>query len=216
MRTVGSFLVLALLASPAVADQTAHGIPPMSSLMLLHNPDVQKDLNLSTDQVKKVNDEINYQRTTRQGQRNKNDQTATTKNNELNQRCEKFLNECLKSDQSRRFNQIMCQVYGAQCFGKTECADQLKLTTDQRQKVKQIQEDTYKQVKNLTKSNANREETAKKRAEVVSRCNSQLMGLLTSQQKDQWKEMCGAPFQGTIRFGNWRAEYAKNAQQSGF
>jgi hypothetical protein len=197
-------VVLALLAAPALADQPSKGIPQLSPFMLLYNKDVQKDLNLTADQINKLTQEMDAQKSTRQGFSDLNDNERNAKTKEWNQRVERIVNETLKSDQSRRLRQIACQVYGPICFCRTECADELKLTPDQRAKCKQIVEDTWKQASNNFKPNGDRSDAMKKRSDMVNRAKNQMMSLLTSAQKDTWKQMCGSPFTGEIKYGAGR------------
>jgi hypothetical protein len=107
----------------------------------------------------------------------------------------------LKNDQSRRLRQIMYQVQGPQAVTRTEVVEALKFTPDQRQKIKQIQETTYKQVRNTFEPGGNKEDAVKKRNEIVNRAWNQIMQVMTNQQKETWKQMTGAPFQGEIEMG---------------
>ncbi len=205
MRTICLLIASAVLASPAMAQSTQTGTPKLSSLMLLFNKDVQKELNLTDDQVKKVNEEIKFQREARKNLREANDdRERNQKVDALNQRCEQNVNSVLKNDQTRRLQQITYQVYGPNAFARTEVVEKLKLTPEQRQKIKQIQETTHKQVRGNFEPGGNREDAVKKRIDSVTRAWNQIMQVLTPDQKERWKEMTGAPFQGDFQVGSGR------------
>jgi hypothetical protein len=195
----------AVLANSASAQVSQTGNPKLSPLMLLYNKDVQKELNLSDDQIQKVNQEVKFQREARRNLREvTNEKERNEKVEALNQRCENTINGFLKSDQARRLQQIVYQAHGPQAMSRNEVVEKLKFTPDQRQKIKQIQETTFKQVQNTFQPGGNREEAMKKRTEIVNRAWDQLMRVMTAEQKERWKEMTGAPFQGQIPMGGGR------------
>jgi hypothetical protein len=172
--------------------------------MLLSNTDVQKDLKLAADQVKKVNKETNYQRLARQELRDLEEKERDKRAEELNRESEEFLAKILKPEQAKRLRQISLQVDGAQSFGKPDVAKELALTEEQKQKVKEIQGDLIKKIRAMLELRGDREEAMKKRAEILNSANGKMMNLLTAEQKAKWKEMTGEPFKGEIRFGGGR------------
>jgi hypothetical protein len=195
---------LALAVSTASAQPQQRGMPTMSPLMLLSNTDVQKELKLTSDQVKRVAKETTYQRIARQELRELEEKERVKKSAELNKESEKFVADVLKPEQAKRLRQIALQIDGPQSFGKPEVANELKLTEEQRQKTKGIQEEAAKQIRAMLRPGGDREETMKKRSEIIKATNDKVMSLLTPDQKAMWKEMIGEPFKGEIRFGGGR------------
>jgi Spy/CpxP family protein refolding chaperone len=188
--------------TPSSTTSNQTGTPKLSPLMLLNNKDVQKELNLTNDQIQKVNDEVKFQREARKNLRevaNENDRNQ--KIEALNQRCEKACVDVLKNDQVRRLKQITYQAYGPQAMTRTEVVDALKFTPEQRQKIKSILDTTNKQVRNHFTPGGNRDTAVQKRAETVAKTWEQIMQVFTPQQKEVWKQMTGAPFQGDFENG---------------
>ena len=197
-------VVIAAAAAPATAQPQRRGMPTMSPLMLLSNKDVQKDVNLTADQVKKVNKETNYQRLARQELRDLEEKKRDKRAEELNRESDEFLAKVLTPEQAKRLRQISLQVDGPQSFGKPDVAKELALSEEQKQTVMEIQGDMVKKIQAMLELRGDREEAMKKRSEILRSANEKMKGLLTAEQKAKWKEMTGEPFKGEIRFGGGR------------
>jgi Spy/CpxP family protein refolding chaperone len=99
--------------------------------------------------------------------------------------------------------QITLQRRGLGAAENPEVASALKLTDEQQDKIKTIQEDTRKEMQELFQG-GNREEARKKMAEIRKSTEEKLQSILTAEQKGKWKELTGEPFKGEItppRFG---------------
>jgi hypothetical protein len=172
--------------------------------MLISNEDVQKDLKLSRDQVKKVAKETNYHRLARQELGDLTEEERLKKREALNRESEQFIAKLLTPEQAKRFHQITLQADGTQSFSKPDVVTALQLTKEQKQKIQALQEEAGKQIQALLKPGGDRQESMKKRGAILQSANEQILKLLTDGQKAKWKEMIGEPFKGEIRFGGGR------------
>jgi Spy/CpxP family protein refolding chaperone len=214
----GVLAVVALAASPALAQrqQRGGGQPPGGRfgggfgggpLMLLGQKSVQEELKLTEDQIKQVTDATAKQREARQGLRDLSQEERTKKMQELNKEGEKVVQDVLKPDQAKRLHQIVLQQQGARAFADPKVAKELNLTEDQTKKIKDIQDDSRKQMQELFQGGGggDRQEAAKKMAELNKATSEKAMNVLTAEQKTKWKEMTGEPFKGQLQpFGGGR------------
>jgi K+/H+ antiporter YhaU regulatory subunit KhtT len=89
---------------------------------LIHNPQVQKELKLSEDQVKKVDEAV-----------------------------AKAIGTVLEPEQQKRLDQISMQLKGSKAFTDPKIQTALKFTAEQKDNVKTIIEDSEKEIKELLK-----------------------------------------------------------------
>ena len=82
-----------------------------------------------------------------------------------------------------------------------EIQDKLKLTNEQKEKVKTINQEAGEKMRDLFQGGFS-EETAKKMAELRKETMDKATGVLSDDQKKTWKEMTGKPFE--FRFGGRR------------
>ena len=105
----------------------------------------------------------------------------------------KILAEGLKPEQMKRLNQIMWQKGGvATASNDPDVQAALKLTDDQKEKIKTIRADTRKAITDLGQGNA------EKRAELQKKSGEDVVALLTDDQKKAWKDLVGPEFKGEI------------------
>ncbi len=191
MRTVCTFAIalaiVALLASPALAQ------PPMRGgggpLPLLLNKDVQKDLKLTDDQIKKFTD--------LQGKR-PNVRFNDPRMEEYIKLVDKTVADTLKADQAKRLEELRLQQRGARAaFTDEKIAEKLKVTADQKDKAKAISDDARRAMGELFQPGTRpSEEALKKLAALNKSTNEKLAKLLTDEQKKEWAKMTGDPFKG--------------------
>jgi Spy/CpxP family protein refolding chaperone len=189
--------VLALASSPALAQQRGQfgGGFFVSPLMLLGQESVQKELKLTDDQVKKVQELTEKQRDAFRDFQNLDQDERRKKMQEIGQANQKAIGGILKEGQLKRLKQITWQQQGAGAFRDAEVASALKLTDEQKQKMRDIQQSAFGEMRDLGRD----EEARKKRQEILKATNDKLLALLTPEQKDKLKEMTGEPFKGEIR-----------------
>jgi hypothetical protein len=197
-KSVLTFSTLVLLASPALAQgRGAVGGGPAGFLMA---PNVQQDLKLTDTQVKKV------QETLREIKERHQEDYAALRDVSYDVRWTKMaaLNEMvcaevktalsLSAEQSRRFEQISLQAHGLLAFGCRAVDEKLKLSDDQKSKIREIAEATHNSFASADNSNASEQERTdarSKRALAQKEDMTKAYALLTDDQKASWKELIG-------------------------
>jgi len=197
---------LALLASPALAQDRTQGRGGYGggAAGFLMAPNVQKDLNLTDAQVKKVQETLREIR-----ERHQTDYSAlrdaspdvrwtkmATLNEMVGDEVKKALSFC--AEQSKRYAQISLQAHGLQAFANTTVEEQLKLTNDQKSKIREIVEATWSSFAGAINKDASEQERTdarNKRAATQKQNMTKVQGLLTDDQKKAWKELTGEPIE---------------------
>jgi Spy/CpxP family protein refolding chaperone len=176
---------------------------------LLTNKSVQQELKLTDEQAKKVDEAVKGVREKHQDDfqalRDLSPEERREKGGALMQKVSeethKALAGVLRPEQEKRFKQIELQARGTQAFSEPEVQKHLKLTDDQQEKLKTIAEDAGKEMRSLFQGGGrggNPEEARKKMAELRKETMDKAMSVLNADQKAQWKEMTGEPFE--VRF----------------
>jgi Spy/CpxP family protein refolding chaperone len=110
----------------------------------------------------------------------------------------------LKEEQVKRLKQIDVQVMGLRAFGNPEVVAALKITDEQKDKLKDATENMMKESRELRdeygiKGFAQRpmdeskaKEFDKKMSGITKETMEKIMGMMTDAQKTSWKEMTGA------------------------
>jgi len=190
--------VVAMASSPALAQQRQRGQRGGfggSTIVLLTQKSVQDELKLSGEQVQKIKELSDKQRESFRGPR---DEDARKKREEARQATEKAVTEILKPDQLKRVKQISLQQQGGRALSNPEIAAALKLSNEQKDKIKSIQDETRTARGQRGQRGQRSEEERKKQQEARKAANEKLMEVLTSAQKTKWKELTGEPFTGEI------------------
>jgi len=208
IRPLGKFALtlgaLALLTSPALAQQGRGGFGRGGAAFLMA-PNVQKDLKLSDEQVGKVQD------TLREIQQNHSSDFAGLRDLSQEERQEKMrtlgktINDEVKkalsfsAEQSKRYDQIGLQARGFGAFSDPTVQEKLKLTDDQKSKVREIAEAARAQFQpgafNKDASQEEREAARKKFTEMNKENMNKVLAALTDDQKKAWKELTGEPIE---------------------
>jgi hypothetical protein len=143
---------------------------------LLIRPDVQKELNVTDEQLKKVPDAVL-----------------------------KGLAEVLNADQAKRLKQIYLQQRGAQALTDASVQSALKMTDDQKDNVKTIVADSEKEIREVLKElqggGGNFQGIGEKLTTLRKEAQDKTMGVLNADQKAAWKEMLGEEFKMQQGFG---------------
>jgi len=193
---------LAMLASPAWAQ--GRGGFGGGAAGFLMAPNVQKDLNLTDAQVKKVQETLREIRERHQDDyaalRDASPDVRSTKMATLNETVGDEVKKALSfsAEQSKRFDQISLQAHGVQAFAHPTVDAKLKLTDDQKSKIREIVEETRSSSAgafNKDASEQERTEARNKRAETQKVNISKVQALLTDDQKKAWKELTGEPIE---------------------
>jgi hypothetical protein len=162
---VGAVLGVAFLTAGVALGQGfpgrggGGGINP-NPASLVQSKAVQKELKLTDDQLKKVDEAI-----------------------------QKALASSLDPDQMKRLNQISLQLRGVRAFTDARIQDELKMSSEQKGKIKEIVEASAKELEGLKGR-----EGFQKAAAVRKETMEKVTGVLTAEQRKQWQEMTGAEF----------------------
>jgi hypothetical protein len=223
--------VVLLAASPAFAQRGQRqgrggfgggmrGGFGMDMLSLANQKSVQEELKVSDEQATKIKDLAAKQRESFGSLKDLSREERRTKVAEQRKANDKAIAEVLKTDQVKRLKQITWQLQGTRAFRNEEVATALKLTDDQKGKIKTIQEDAFKSMRELFGKGQGAEGAKEKLAEVRKATQEKVMGVLTDEQKTAWKELVGTPFKGEIqrpqgRRGRRPAAEASRSRRSG-
>ena len=194
---------LALLVSPALAQNRGGGLGGGAAGFLMA-PNVQKDLNLTDAQVAKVQETLREIRERRQadysGLRDASPDVRWTKMATLNETVSDEVKKALSfsAEQSKRYDQINLQARGVQAFASSTVDEQLKLTNDQKSKIREIVEasrSSFAGAFNKDASEQERTDARNKMAATQKENMSKVQALLTDSQKNAWKELIGEPIE---------------------
>jgi hypothetical protein len=199
-KSVITLSTLALLASPAFAQ--GRGSVRGGAAGFLMAPNVQQDLKLTNTQVNKVEEIL------REIKERHQDAYAALRDASHDVRWSKLavLNEMvcvevknalsLSAEQSRRFDQISLQAHGILAFACRGVDEKLKLTDDQKSKIREIDETTHNLFAGVDNNNASEQERTdarNKKALAHKENMNRAYALLTDDQKTSWKELIGEP-----------------------
>jgi hypothetical protein len=172
---------------------------------LLQHPDVQMELKLSSEQIQKIsqvahavrekhNEDFDRLRNLDAKERRRQEADL---NNAISQELMQALGGVLLPGQAKRVQQIHLQRQGLRAFADPKVEKALRLTDEQKNKLRIITEDVAKEVKMLFSPRAqNSFQQALKKTEEVSRTAVEKgVALFTDEQKKAWHELIGEPFQ---------------------
>lgn len=105
---------------------------------------------------------------------------------------EQSLEQILTAQQRERLSQIVLQFGGILTFRSPDVVDALKLTSEQRKSIRQIERDFWQRGQRNRDPGARRGEPGPRpsREEMVTK----VLDVLNDVQKQKWKQMIGAPF----------------------
>jgi hypothetical protein len=194
--------LVAVLVSPALAQgRRGRGQFRMPGLLLLNQESVQKELKLTKDQIKEVKKGWEKQLQAFQGLQDVDEEERPKKMQEIAKDGDKAVAKILKKDQAKRLKEITLQIQGAGAFSDPEVVKALKITDDQKKKIKTIQDDAQKAGREAREDAAGDQEAfQKKLAEIRKDTNAKVMKVLTDDQKKEWKKMTGKKFEGKLDF----------------
>ena len=191
--------LVALLVCPALAQPGAGTRPP---LRVLSEESVQKDLKLTSQQVKRVAEEFKKLREKTEELQDLEKDERSKKMQELIKEADKTVADILSPSQLKRFKQINLQTQGVRSLYSPALAKELGVTEEQRRKIKEIKDATDKEKMDLRQlGQFVGKEARQKMKEINKRADEKIFQLLTADQKAKWKEMIGEPFKGEITFG---------------
>jgi len=174
-------------------------------LKLLGNKSVRDDLKLTEEQARVVTELSDQRREALRGWKNLGWDQWQTKVNALTAEEGERLTEELLPEQRRRLEQIALQQRGPQAIADHEVADRLRLTEDQRRKVRTITDAMWSRLSWDAYRSAGHHHgwppRPPKPDDSWKTMKQQLTDVLTTEQKVKWQELLGEPFKGEIRQG---------------
>jgi hypothetical protein len=205
--TIGLALLLASLAWAQQGQrQRGFGFGFGGPSGLLRNEGVQKELKMEQEQIDKATAALQKVQEKHQDDFGKLRDLGQEERREKMQAIGKAISEesmkavegILKPEQVKRLNQISLQQRGADAFTDTDVQKGLKLTVEQRGKIKTITEDARKEMQGLFQPGGDFQEAQKKMTAMRKETMEKVSALLTDDQKKAWKDMAGEPFE--VRF----------------
>lgn len=183
---------------------------------LLATPEVQKELGVSDEQKGLIEDMMtDIRNQMQQGGRNQGGagnfqnlseeerrklfEEGRKRMEEFNKKAEEMVNMVLEPRQTERFGQLRLQRSGVSAFNRSEVAEKLGLTQDQKDKMKKIQDDArpdpsaFANIRDL--SEEERREAFTKMREKGEKANADILNLLKTEQKETWAKLQGKKFE---------------------
>jgi Spy/CpxP family protein refolding chaperone len=179
---------------------------------LLANEGVQKELKLTDEQKTKVKDFTDAQREKMReafgGGQPDPDKIAELRKSSA-EASEKFVKDTLTADQQKRFKQVehqaSLQMQGPAALTSDATAKALSLTDDQKEKIKgladEFRKDRQDLMQDLRGGGDAAQEARKKMTSLTKEYVAKATDVLTSDQKKQWKDMTGEPFELQMQMG---------------
>lgn len=174
---------------------------------LLQTPEVQKELKLDAAQIdllNQLNTELREKgRTVFQSSQGLAPEERDRKFAEFRVESEKKIGEILDAKQKARLHQLELQQSGMRGLSRPDVQDELKLSADQRAKIKTAVDSEREEMRkafegfrgggqNMTQEQ--RQEAFRKFGEVRTATEGKLSAILTDAQKKQYQSMQGAAF----------------------
>jgi hypothetical protein len=191
-----SLLVLAGVLTSSASGQiiVQPNNPFQNPLILVENKDVQADLMLSEEQVKKLAD---LSQTYADGIKGVG--FDLEKRKKLNEAAQKGLAELLQAEQAKRHKELEFQRRGANVFGDPQLIKDLDITSDQRGAIVTVLQGFQpKWIAIVQGAKGNQAEIQKKLAEVQRDLLADALKKLNAEQQAKFKERAGTPFAGQI------------------
>jgi type 1 glutamine amidotransferase len=173
-----------------------------SAAMLLRQESVQKELKLTGDQLKKVDNLSEKMREKMQGVFALQEPERGQKLQALNQENDKGLAAILTPEQGKRLKQIVYQQQGTTALATQDVGKALGLSDEQRKRIADISEETGRKTRELSRPGAPPDPATRAKMEALRKAGSdKILSVLTDAQKSAWKDLQGEPFKGPIGFG---------------
>jgi Spy/CpxP family protein refolding chaperone len=201
-----AFGIVALMAAPALAQQGrgGGGMFGGGGGMLLSNKSVQAEIKATEDQVSKLTALGDNMRTkateAREAAKDLSQEERQAKMRELMTKgqadMDKALGDILKPEQLKRIHEIQVQTAGAMGLTMGRVGDKLKLTDDEKQKIRDLNQEVGQQMREIFSSaQDDREGAMKKMTALRKETLAKALKVLTADQKNAYDELAGKPFE---------------------
>ncbi|MDW8107340.1 MAG: Spy/CpxP family protein refolding chaperone [Armatimonadota bacterium] len=222
LRWVGATIATVALVGVALA-QAGAGQPPRPeregfgfggrmarwgmAAMLLERADVQRELNLTEQQRNQIRQMREAMRAAREELRNLPPEERRQRMQELRQKYDPV--NVLTDAQKKRLRELELQAIGPMAFLNPEVADELKLTQEQRSRLQAIVNEFFSQMRQQFQAGGfGQGQAAQQLQQAREQMEQRMLQVLTPQQRQQWQQMQGKPFQfeggRPSLWGNWR------------
>ncbi len=104
-----------------------------------------------------------------------------------------FMKTALDPEQHKRIGQLEKQMMGANAFTSAKIVKELAVTDEQTEKIKAINTDMQKEMREMFTGGFN-EEAQKKMASLRNETQEKIEKVLTDEQRKKWKDMTGEAF----------------------
>jgi delta 1-pyrroline-5-carboxylate dehydrogenase len=162
---------------------------------LLSSATVQKELELVDDQKTKITEANTKMRTAMreafQGMQDGGPEEMQKKMQALQDDLAKTIESILLPNQLKRLKEIALQQSGAQAINDPKIQEALKLTDDQKAKIKKVGEDAMQKMRSLFEGGGDMQENMTKMREMRQDTEKQLLAVLTDAQKQDLEKMKG-------------------------
>ena len=208
-------LGLAACLAPAAQAQGQRGGGMMgggAGINLLRNPAVQKELKLTDEQIEKAtkaSEEMREKMMDRreelqglEGEEMREKMQAMQK--EMAADSKKMTDAMLKPEQAKRLDQISLQQRGFMAFSDPDIQSKLKMTDEQKGKVKEMGDDMQEQMRDLFSPGGDRAEGMRKMQAMQKEMKEKAATLMSEEQKKAWMDMTGDPFEVPMGQGGGR------------
>jgi len=166
-------------------------------LLLLRQKSVQQELKLTPKAIKKIMAFTHAQSEAARKASEMEDAQRKEAFDKLRKENKQFLAGTLTAKQGKRLDQITMQFTAFRHLAKPEIAKKLSLTEEQQQKFKSLQKEARAEMAELIGAK-NSEGRNEKFAKLRDKARTQILALLTDDQKAIAREMAGPPFMGEI------------------
>lgn len=169
-----------------------------SPVGLLRMPEVRKELSLTEEQNKQVEaalEQANPGRGGFGGQQDLSQEERQKRMEEMRKKMDEAtasVKKVLTPEQNKRLEQLTLQRQGAGALARPEVAKQLGLSDEQKEKIAKIQESTRVNFREL--SDEERQKAFAEMPQKQEKARSEILALLTDDQKAKWSEMKGKEF----------------------
>ncbi|MGQ9880312.1 MAG: hypothetical protein ACUVSV_05550 [Armatimonadota bacterium] len=178
-------------------------------LGLLMMPKVQKELNLSEQQLQQIQQLMAQQREQMQPlmqeMRNATPEQLQKLMEQVMQKWDEALGKVLQPTQKTRLRELQIQAQGASALAHPDVAKELNLSEEQRKKISDILAQYGQKQMQLWQEgrgpNVDRQALMQQIQQLRQQMDKELLAVLTSQQQEQWKKIQGKPFEFPRRPG---------------
>jgi hypothetical protein len=185
------------LAGVALAQRGMMGMGGNLGFLAM-NPSVQKELKVTDEQKDKLKEASTKVREEHKDDfakfRDLSDEEKQKLMKTVGEETEKALGKVLDAKQMNRLRQIGLQQQGPFAFMNPVIQDKLKLTNEQKEKVKTINQEAGEKMRDLFQGGFN-EEARTKMPQLRKETMDKITGVMTDDQKKTWKEMTGESFE---------------------